>query len=166
MSSKSRKAIAKGALAGAAAGVVASFAMNQFQTVLEKIKPKEESPSQPAEGEPATVKVANAVSHAVLSRDLWRDEKAPAGSAVHYAFGAAMGALYGALSEASAASRLGFGTLFGTVLWFVADEIAVPTFGLSKPPGTYPPSVHASALASHLVYGVTTDLVRRGLRAI
>jgi putative membrane protein len=165
MSSKIATDIAKGALAGAVGGLVASFAMNQFQAVLAKVKPQPEQ-SQPADDEPATVKVADAVAHQVLDRDLSKDEKDPAGNAVHYAFGAAAGALYGALAEASKAPGLGFGTLFGSVLWFLADEIAVPGLRLSKAPTSYPPSVHASAWASHMVYGITTDLVRRGLRAI
>lgn len=167
MSSNTRTDIAKGALAGAAAGLVASFAMNQFQAALAKVKPQQEEQGQPAdEDEPATVKVADAVAHRVLDRDLRKEEKDSAGNAVHYAFGAVAGALYGAIAEASTASRLGFGTLFGSVLWFLADEIAVPGFHLSKPPTAYPPSVHASAWASHLVYGITADLVRRGLRAL
>lgn len=165
--SKPSSDIAKGALAGLAGGLVASFAMNQFQAALEKLKPAQQTNGQPPPSDdPATVKVANVVSRQVFSRDLEKKEKDSAGNAVHYAFGAAVGGLYGALAEAARAPGKGFGTLFGSVLWFLADEIAVPAFGLSKAPAAYPASVHASALASHLVYGVTTDLVRRGLRAI
>jgi putative membrane protein len=101
-----------------------------------------------------------------LHRELSDDKKDVAGNAVHYAMGAAASAVYGALAEETPASSMGFGTLFGSVLWLVADEIAVPGLGLSKPVSVYPPSVHASAWASHVVYGITTDLVRRGLRAI
>jgi hypothetical protein len=35
---------------------------------------------------------------------------------------------------------------------------------LSKGPGEYPPRVHAMGLGSHLVYGLTTEIVRRALR--
>ncbi len=58
-----------------------------------------------------------------------------------------------------------FGLSFGTAVWFGADEVEVPAFGLSKSPLACPPSTHASALASHLVYGATTDLVRRAVRS-
>jgi hypothetical protein len=45
--------------------------------------------------------------------------------------------------------------------------VAVPALGLSKKPTESPAAVHAYALASHAVYGLTTDLVRRAvLRAI
>ena len=164
MFKKRRPNYAKGALAGIAGGLVASFAMNRFQGVIAKAIPQ--NGSQHPDQEPATVKLANALSRQVFNHELAPKEKAPAGNAVHYAFGAAAGALYGVLAEARATSRLGFGTLFGSMLWFVADEIVVPRLGLSGAASEYSASTHASALASHLVYGVTTDLVRRGLRAI
>jgi len=166
MFKKRRPNYAKGALAGVAGGLVASFAMNQFQAVLAKTIPHRQNGSQHAGDEPATVKIADAVSRRVFDHELAPKEKASAGNAVHYAFGAAAGALYGVLAEAKAASRFGFGTLFGSALWFLADEVAVPRLGLSGPASDYPASTHASSWASHLVYGVTTDLVRRGLRAI
>ena len=37
--------------------------------------------------------------------------------------------------------------------------------GLSKPPTEVPVSKHVYALASHFVYGLTTDLVRRAVRS-
>jgi len=40
----------------------------------------------------------------------------------------------------------------------------VPLLGLSKAPTAYPVSTHVYALASHFVYGITTEVVRRGLR--
>ncbi len=40
-------------------------------------------------------------------------------------------------------------------------EIGVPLTGLSKPPTEYPLKDHASAFAAHLVFGVTTEGVRR-----
>jgi uncharacterized membrane protein YagU involved in acid resistance len=167
MSEPSEPDYARGALAGMAGGLIASFAMNQFQAALAKAAPPPQPAGQQASSnEPATVKVANVVSHKLFDRDLSPAEKDVAGEAVHYAFGAAAGAIYGVVAEATKASRLGFGSLFGSVLWFLADEVAVPAFGLSKSASAYPASVHASAWASHLVYGITTDLVRRGLRAI
>src|ERR1700678_440275 len=46
-------------------------------------------------------------------------------------------------------------------VWAIADEIAVPALKLSKPPTDYPVSTHASALAAHLVYGISTALLCR-----
>jgi hypothetical protein len=40
----------------------------------------------------------------------------------------------------------------------------VPLIGLSKGPAEYPLSTHIYSLASHFIYGFTTEAVRRTLR--
>lgn len=168
----------KGIMAGAAGGLVASWVMTQFQELAKRVtEPEEqrneqhsmerggEESAEPQEGgqgsEDATVKTAERVSEKVFHHELTEDEKRLAGPAVHYAFGAAMGALYGGLAEVSPAVSRGAGMPFGTAVWLAADEVGVPAMGLAKKPTEYPVTVHASALGAHLVYGVTTDLVRR-----
>jgi uncharacterized membrane protein YagU involved in acid resistance len=77
-----------------------------------------------------------------------------------------MGGVYGALTELSPKVASGAGMPFGAALWLAADEVAVPALGLSKKPTESPAPIHAYALASHLVYGLTTDLVRRVVRRV
>jgi putative membrane protein len=120
-------------------------------------------PQEGQEGEDATIRTAEAIAH-VFGRELPPQAKKVAGPMVHYAFGAVAGGAYGALAEVSPAVAAGAGLPFGAALWLTADELAVPALGLSKPVTEYPASVHAYALASHLVYGLTTDLVRRAVR--
>ena len=173
----------KGAVAGLAGGLLASWTMNQFQAAWTRLAEGSEKPHgaqslQPAEGssgdqsqdsqnqDDATVKTANAISKRVFGHELQESEKRPAGAAVHYAFGALSGGLYGALAEVTPQVTTGAGLPFGAAFWLVADEISVPLLGLSKGPAEYPLSTHAYALASHLVYGVTTEVSRRALRQI
>jgi uncharacterized membrane protein YagU involved in acid resistance len=75
-----------------------------------------------------------------------------------------MAALYGAAAEFAPGVTTGEGALFGAAVWVTADEGVVPLLGLSKSPTEYPLSIHAYALASHLVYGLTTEVVRRAVR--
>jgi putative membrane protein len=89
-----------------------------------------------------------------------------AGPALHYGFGALTGAVYGALAELVPAVTWGAGAPFGTAVWLGADEVTVPALGLSGPPWESPPSVHARALGAHLVYGLTTEGVRRLARRL
>jgi putative membrane protein len=173
----------KGAAAGFVGGLVASWTMNQFQAAWTKAtegfeKPHGAQSMQPSEGESteqgseenkenqddATVKAARAISQGIFGRELKESEKEPAGAAVHYAFGMATGGLYGAIAEFAPEVTAGIGLPFGAAFWLVADETAVPLLGLSKPPTEYPVSTHAYALASHLVYGLTAELVRCGIR--
>jgi uncharacterized membrane protein YagU involved in acid resistance len=154
--------------------------MNQFQAAWSKAAEGFENGQraqsmQPSEGEKeetenkqdqddATVKAATAISKGIFNHELKESEKETAGAAVHYAFGTATGGLYGAIAELAPEVTAGAGLPFGAAFWLVADETAVPLLGLSKGPSEYPISTHAYALSSHLVYGLTAELVRRALR--
>jgi uncharacterized membrane protein YagU involved in acid resistance len=71
-----------------------------------------------------------------------------------------LGAFSGAMIP-KAPIEVGAGTGYGAAVWLAADEVAVPMLGLSGPPSVTPFSGHANALASHLVFGIVTYLVRR-----
>lgn len=177
--------IVKGIAAGATAGLVASYVMNQFQSAWGKLTEDEERPhgaqmlqqGSPEHGigrelaergvdEPAddaTMRTANAVSELVLNHHLAKAEKQKAGSVVHYAFGASTGAVYGAVAEVMPAATVCEGTAFGAAVWLLADEGVVPALGLSRKATDYPVKVHTNAFVAHLVYGFTTELVRRAV---
>jgi uncharacterized membrane protein YagU involved in acid resistance len=61
---------------------------------------------------------------------------------------------------------IGNGVGFGTGVWLLADEVAVPAAGLSKPAQEVPLTTHIYALVSHLVYGWITETVRRAVRRV
>lgn len=157
----------KGAAAGLMGGLAASYVMNQFQTLWSHLTAEGGQNGQSESGqeeEPTTVKAAAALSEGVLDHPLSETEKQTAGPAVHYSFGTAVGGVYGALAEVAPQVTMGAGLPFGLLLWLLADEAAVPALGLSKPPTEYPASTHTYTLASHLVYGLTTEGVRRTVR--
>ena len=165
--------LGRGLLAGLAGGLIASWTMNQFQTLWSqaagKMQRQPETPQQQdqteVEAEDATMKAADKLSRKLLGRPLGTAAKKKAGPAVHYAFGTAMGALYGAAAEMFPDVTRGFGTGFGAALFAVADEIAVPALGLSGKPTEAPFSAHLYGFVSHLVYGATTEGVRRAAKA-
>lgn len=155
----------KGALAGAAAGLAASWTMNQFQAGWSKIQQKTSGESQPGEDEDATMKAANLAAEKTLHRELSKEEKKKLAPYFHYGFGTLMGTIYGILTEEFPSTKAGFGTAFATGLFLVADEGAVPALKLGGSPKDVSLSSHMEALASHLVYGLSTEFVRRGVRA-
>ena len=173
--------ILKGMVAGLAAGLVASWTMNQFQAAWTRIAEGDEKshgaqsmkPSDGSKGEQdssddenATVKAAEAISENVFGHELQQSEKESAGAAVHYAFGTLSGGLYGALAEVTPQVTTVAGLPFGAGFWLLADEVSVPLLGLAKGPTAYPVSTHVYSLASHLVYGMTAELSRRALRRV
>lgn len=149
----------RGALAGLAAGLVASFAMSMAQKLFAAIGPK-----QGSAGDPATVKAANKLSRAATGRSVEPEQKAPAGKSVHYATGSALGLAYGLAAEYRPEVTTGFGTAFGAATAVVLDEAGVPLAGLGKPPWQAPLSGHAFGLTSHLIFGLATEGTRRALR--
>jgi putative membrane protein len=162
-------AVWKGMLAGLAGGLAASWTMNRFQAGLSKLPVHQNggaSDSRQVQGDDATVKAASAVSETLTHHKLAPDEKRMAGPVGHYVFGSTIGALYGAAAEIAPATAKAWGLPFGAAVWVGADEIGVPAARLSEPPNRIPASTHASALAAHLVYGATTDGVRRLVRAM
>jgi Protein of unknown function (DUF1440) len=173
----------KGLAAGLIGGLVASWTMNRFQDGWSRLaQGNQRSPraqdalSHPecdehaeAAAEPeddTTVRTASAISEGVFHHKLTQREKKIAGTAVHYALGTGVGGLYGAAAEVTPKVTTGAGLPFGAIFWLVVDEGAVPVLGLSKGPTQYPLSTHVYALASHFVYGLTTELVRRAVLKI
>ncbi len=173
----------KGIAAGLIGGLAASWTMNRFQDVWLKLSEnngqsagarsvqqgkgrgeKQEANGNTEEQDDTTVKAASAISEGIFAHKLTKDEKKIAGPSVHYALGTAVGGLYGAVAEVAPEVTTGAGLPFGAAFWLVVDETAVPLLGLSKPPTEYPVSTHVYALASHFIFGLTTELVPRALR--
>jgi uncharacterized membrane protein YagU involved in acid resistance len=178
----------KGLAAGLIGGLVASWTMNRFQDVWSKLAKGietwpnnqfrdiwgevDESTSTPGSlpdselkvQDDTTVRTASVISERLFDHKLTQSEKKIAGTAVHYVLGTGVGGLYGAAAETAPKVTAGAGLPFGTVFWLVVDEGAVPLLGLSEGPTAYPLSTHAYALSSHLVYGLTAEVVRRVVR--
>lgn len=158
---------------GIAGGLVACLAMEWFQRALGRISP--DLGGAPGAGgqqfrkpqsEPATYKAADIVAEAVTGERLPASAKPFAASAIHYAFGGAVGAIYGAAAARTPDITSGGGIPFGASVWLVADELGMPLAGLAKGPGEYPLQDHATTLASHLLFGAITEGVRRSVVTI
>jgi len=155
--------VVKGAVAGLIGGLIASFVMEKFQMLIQPMM-QSEGDEKANEEEPSTEKAASAISENVFDHYLTEEEKPVAGEAVHYAMGGTSGMIFGAVSEIVPEASAAAGLPFGTAVWLIADDAVVPALGLSKPVSDRPLSEHAYALSSHLVYGLATDVVRRGIR--
>ncbi len=178
--------VSKGLVAGVIGGSVASIVMNQFQALVGKLIlgiEKSHGAQSLQQGSPqhgaarmlrehgsddkkddAAERLANTIAVGVFDRELTRSEKDTAGTALHYAYGISMGAFYGVAAELAPVVTIGAGLPYGAMIWVTADEGVVPMLGLSKSPSEYPLPIHAYALASHLIYGLTNEIVRGAVR--
>ena len=164
----------RGVLAGVAGGLVAGWVMNVWSAgpgnaLAKELETPEEQKqlAEGSDGEDATMKTADALVSALEGgQHLTHEQRAEGGPIVHYAYAALMGGLYGGLAEYLPAVRSAFGTTYATALFVGGDLIAVPALGLSKPLSAYPASSYAGPFTAHLVYGATTELVRRLARRI
>ena len=157
---------------GIAGGLLGSFVMERFQRALGRIS--HDLGGAPGGGgqqyrqpqsEPSTYKAADSIAVTTTGRNVPPRAKPAAGAAIHYAFGAAVGAIYGAATARMPDVTIWKGVPFGATVWLIADELGMPAAGLAKSPSAYPLRDHATGLASHLLYGATTELVRRSVVA-
>jgi len=148
------KSLAKGLLAGLIAGLAATAA----KSIAEKIYP----PRTHGEPEPPEV-LAERISDEV-GVSLSSAEKAVAVETIHWGFGALTGAAYGALAEYFPAATAKEGASFGMALAALTHETALPAMGLSAEPEDQTARERTSEMASHVVYGLITETVRRFVR--
>jgi putative membrane protein len=154
--------IARGAVVGLVAGLLAAGAMSLAHRALRGVDRQPVGADKP---EDPTIVVARAAA-SLAGSTLDEDEKSRAGAAVHYAFGAAIGALYGAAAEVIPRVTTALGVLFGIAVWFGAHVVAVPALGLSEPPTRQPIGQEAQEFGLHVVYGSVTEFVRRLLHRL
>lgn len=152
----------RGALAGLVGGLVASGAMNAFQSVWQAAASRESTDGE----EPSTVKAAEKVADATGEAAISEKSKSTAGNTVHYLFGAALGSVYGLAAEYVPELKFGGGAAFGLGSMLLFDDAAVPAAGLSEPPTESSLGTHAYSASSHLVYGVVLEAVRNIVRSI
>ena len=147
---------------GILGGLAGAWALSQVLSAMSQLAPEEPDPV--VEEDEPTVRTAAAISEALLKKTLSRRQRKPAGQAVHYAFGALIGALYGVLGAELPVVRSGAGSLYGLGVWFGADELALPALRLTPPVGKQPKELQAESAAAHVVFGLVLDSVSRACR--
>ncbi len=182
---KRKPSLLRGLIVGAAAGITATFIMDQFQKLsssgqkaIEKQKKladgelpwliaheQAQQEQKAAKQEGSTEKVARNIAE-VAGKEIPPESKKQAGQAVHYSFGTLMGIAYGVTTEFLPEISSGSGTAFGTMLFLGADEIAIPALRLAPPPTATAPTDHLQHWAAHVVYGGSLELVRGLLRRL
>lgn len=139
--------ILKGALAGLIGGLIATAA----KTAAEKVYP----PRTHGEPEPPALLAEKAgLPKTETTQKKFVEES------IHWVFGAAAGAAYGALAEVYPRVTEKHGANFGMTLMAVTHEGALPALGLSARPEHQEGREQRSEVVTHVVYGVVCETVR------
>jgi putative membrane protein len=165
--------LVRGMLAGAAGGFAAAFVISQFHARPSDLAKKEPASRrvtpEPEEGKPgaATEKTVDASARILSENHLKKDGRTFFSSPIaRYAFGSAMGALYGAAVERSPMGGTGVGTFFGSALFVGANGIAVPALQHSQSTEEQSAKPVLVRWLLRMAYGTTMELVRSSMRHI
>ena len=142
---------------GLVAGLVAGLAATAAKTLAEKLYP----PRVHGEPEPPDV-----LSERMAGHELDDTTKFVASESIHWGFGAAAGAFYGALAEFYPAITKKEGANFGLTLMALTHEGVLPAMALSAPPEQQSEREQSSEAATHLIYGVVAERVRHLVREV
>lgn len=153
MNNATQRSLVKGLVAGVIAGVVATAA----KSFAEKMYP----PRTHGEPEPPELLAEKIAGHHLDDATL-----NTASEAIHWGFGAAAGAAYGALAEFFPAATAKEGATFGLALMTLTHESALPAMGLSAPVEEQTTREHTSEAATHVLYGVVAERVRSFVRGM
>jgi putative membrane protein len=145
------RSLAKGALAGLIGGLAGAGA----KALAEQMLP----PRVKGQTPPSVV-----LAEQVAGHPLPPSQQQLAMQTIHWGFGAAAGAIYGALVEVEPSLAAWRGAAFGLTLNRLTHESVLPRMGLSAPKDAQPTQERISEWVTHVVYGIFTDSVRRVVR--
>ncbi len=74
--------------------------------------------------------------------------------------GGTVGAIYGYGKRDNEDINLLDGAILGATTWASTHETSLPILGLEKAPDKIPFKIQASELVAHVVFGITTEVVR------
>jgi putative membrane protein len=182
MTSHAERSPVAGALAGAVAGMAGAWVMDRAQSLLSRAIGDNPSDARDdwtdSQGgqrarayvqrgeasEPATMVATAKLSRVLTGAMPSKSQRWWGGVGLHYAFGAGVGALYGAIAEGAPVVTRAAGLPYGTAVWLAAENVMAPAMGVSPPPTRSSPRLHLHALFAHLAFGFATETVRRVLR--
>jgi uncharacterized membrane protein YagU involved in acid resistance len=135
-------------LRGAVAGALATAPRTLFIYALDRLVPHEERHELPP----------RQITRELAERTGTDDEVGKTGldlasSSAHFAFGAAVGALYGAIAGRVPLPPALAGVAFGLGVWTASYAGALPSLGLQRPPDNRPAWRTGTMIAGHLVWG-------------
>lgn len=149
----------KGFIVGALAGTAATIPMSWAMELMHQILPaKERHPLPPRQ---ITERVAKAAG---INHRLGRNQMVWLSLVAHLGYGAMVGGIFGALSNRLSARSGIKGTGFGILVWAGSYLGLLPALGILTPATKHPVRRSAVMIIAHLVWGSATGMFADTLR--
>ena len=141
-------------LTGAFAGIAATAAMTiAVDAMFSRLPRQQRYPLPPRE---ITAKVA---ADAGLARHLSESRRVDATLISHFAFGAAVGALYPFIARRMPGPPMVNGIAYGIAVWAGSYLGWIPAFGILRPATEHPAARNVVMILAHVVWGAVTGVV-------
>lgn len=136
--------------AGAVAGLIATVPMTLAMILMHRQLPwRQRYPLPPRE---ITARVAE---KAGVREHIEEEEERGLTFAAHFGYGAATGALFGAIADELPMPRIASGVLYGIVVWSGSYLGLLPALRILRPATEHPAERNALMVAAHVVFGAS-----------
>lgn len=108
----------------------------------------------------AQIKVIDQFSKRMIGAPIKLENEGIVEQLVNLPLGATVGAIYGYGKRENPHVRMLDGAMLGATTWASTHETSLPLMGLEKSPERIPLKTQASELFAHVIFGVTTEVVR------
>lgn len=140
---------------GLIAGFVGGLAGTAIKTLVEQFLPVRK-----VEQRSAQIKIVDDLSTKITGSPISVENEALAEQLVNFPFGASIGAAYGYGKRKKDELNIMEGVILGSSTWISTHETSLPLMGLEAKPKDIPLRMQANELFAHVLFGVTTELVR------
>ncbi len=141
----------RGILAGFVAGLVGTAVKAGVERFLEVRKIDQRS---------AQIKVIDKFSTKLVGTPIKLENEGIVEQLVNLPLGATVGAIYGYGKRDNDQVNIVDGAILGATTWVSTHETSLPLMGLEKSPDKVPFKTQAHELIAHVIFGVTTEIVR------
>lgn len=141
----------RGLISGLIGGLAGTAVKSTVERFLEVRKVDQKS---------AQMKIIDSLSTKITGTPVKTDNEGIAEQLVNIPLGVSVGAAYGYGKRDQTDTNLMDGALLGATTWASTHETTLPLVGLEQSPEEIPIRVQISELFSHVLYGITTEIVR------
>ncbi|MGY5849153.1 DUF1440 domain-containing protein [Salegentibacter sp. F14] len=136
-------------------GILGGLAGTAVKSIVERYLPVRK-----VEQRSAQIRILDNLSTKITGGPISVQNEALAEQLVNFPVGASLGAAYGYGKKDKDHLKITDGMILGASIWFTTHETSLPMLGLEENPKDIPLKTQANELFAHLLFGVTTELVR------